>query len=63
VYTVERLRNRGIGEYLLAALLDRIYALGKRASLFVKKDNPAAIQLYRKLGFLIRSEFRIAYYR
>lgn len=63
VYTLEEYRNRGVGECILRALMKRIQATGRDASLFVKKDNPAAIQLYRKLDFITRSDFRIAYYR
>ena len=63
VYTVEELRNRGVGETVLGELLERIIASGKGACLFVKKDNPAAIQLYKKLKFRTQGEFRIAYYR
>ena len=63
VYTVESMRNRGVGELLMKKLLREIIAAGKGACLFVKKHNAAAIKLYRKLGFTIRNEFRIAYFR
>jgi uncharacterized protein len=63
VYTVKELRNRGVGELVLGELLERIIASGKSASLFVKKNNPAAIRLYKKLKFRTQGEFRIAYYR
>jgi uncharacterized protein len=63
IYTGEEFRNRGIGEYLLCHLLNRILKSGRGASLFVKKENISAIGLYRKLKFKVRDEYRIAYYR
>ncbi len=63
VYTVKEIRNQGVGEYVLSVLLNGILKTRKGASLFVKKENEAAIQLYKKLGFDIIDEFKIAYYR
>lgn len=62
VYTVTDVRNRGIAEQVLSVLLQELFEEGTGASLFVKKDNIAAIALYRKLGFTLRDEFKIAYY-
>lgn len=63
VYTVESLRNRGVAAALLRVLLDHIRSEGRRVSLFVKKENIAALRLYEKLGFIREGEFRITYFR
>ena len=62
VYTVEKIRNQGVAEYVLSVLLSAILKTRKGASLFVKKNNGAAIRLYEKLGFNIADEFKITYY-
>ena len=62
VYTVRDVRNRGIAHEVLSVMLQEVFEAGSGASLFVKKDNIAAIALYRKLGFTLRDEFKIAYY-
>jgi putative acetyltransferase len=45
-------QRRGYGELLLRAIIDRAHALGARR-LFIESSSklPAAIALYRKLGF------------
>jgi predicted GNAT family acetyltransferase len=63
VFTNEDVRNRGVAERLLSILLKELYSTATGASLFVKKENHAAIALYKKLGFVIKDEFKIAYYR
>ena len=62
VYTVEEHRSQGYGAAVLHTLLSKIVKKGKKACLFVKKDNGAAIKLYSKLGFSVRGEFRISYF-
>ena len=62
VYTLPELRSRGIGAAMMGALLQRIFAAGRSASLFVKPHNAAALRLYEKLGFVVRGDYRIAYY-
>jgi len=63
VFTEPDYRNRGISRKLLQALLWEIAGLQKHACLFVKKQNEAAIHLYRSLGFQIRDDFSISYHR
>jgi len=63
VFTTEEVRNRGVAEQVLAVLLTAVCGRKTGACLFVKKDNHAAIALYKKLGFKIAGEFKIAYYR
>lgn len=63
VYTVPSLRSLGIGRSLMHALMWEIASEKKHLCLFVKKSNPAAIKLYRNLGFTIRDNYAISYYR
>lgn len=62
VFTEEGLRGRGIARGLMSVLLADLASRGLRASLFVKPDNPAAVALYRSLGFQELGPFSIAYY-
>ncbi len=63
VYTARALRNRGIGSFLIKFLTREILRKRKMVSLFVKKENEAAIHVYQKAGFTVRDDFRISYYR
>lgn len=63
VFTLPELRNRGIAHLLLGTLLWEISRRSKRACLFVKKHNDPAIRLYRDLGFEVREDFSISYFR
>ena len=63
VFTEEARRGRGYGAAVMTFLLRALFAAGKSATLFVKPDNRAAIRLYENLGFVIRDEYRICYYR
>jgi RimJ/RimL family protein N-acetyltransferase len=50
---VQAWRGRGLGRALLEACLERAFAAGlTRVELEVYADNPAAIALYRGLGFV-----------
>jgi hypothetical protein len=62
VFTAPAYRNRGVAARVLAALLRDANKDGRRACLFVKDHNAAAVRLYEKLGFQIRDRFRIAYF-
>jgi uncharacterized protein len=61
VFTRREFRKQGYAKQLMLILLHRIFARGQSVSLFVRYDNPAAVALYRSLGFIIRGEYRIAY--
>ncbi|SIQ92190.1 Acetyltransferase (GNAT) family protein [Alkalispirochaeta americana] len=63
VYTVPSWRGRGIARLLMTHLLADLAREGRRASLFVKKDNTAARRLYDGLHFSFVSPYRISYYR
>jgi ribosomal protein S18 acetylase RimI-like enzyme len=45
----------------MKVLLNEIHMSGRKAVLYVKKDNKPALSLYRKLGFHIIDEYS-AYY-
>ncbi|MBN2551481.1 MAG: GNAT family N-acetyltransferase [Spirochaetales bacterium] len=63
VFTVENARNAGIAFRVMEELLRRIFAQKQTACLFVKKNNLAALSLYRKLGFRIAEGYRISYFK
>lgn len=63
VYTDPQWRNRGVARWLMTVLLAQLHNDRRNASLFVKLDNQPAQELYRSLGFLFESPFRISYYR
>lgn len=63
VYTLPAYRGRGVAGVAMERLLEMLAERGRRACLFVKKHNTAAVRLYERLGFSRASEFRISYYR
>ncbi|MBN2354253.1 MAG: GNAT family N-acetyltransferase [Spirochaetales bacterium] len=63
VYTRPEARGRGIGTILIRAVIDHAARNDKATCLFVKKANPAAIALYKKLGYETVDSFRISYFK
>lgn len=61
VYTKPEYRNKGISTWLMKILLNRIHLSGKKAVLYVKKENKPALALYKKLGFRIIDEYSAFY--
>lgn len=61
VYTKPEFRNKGVSTYLMKVLLNGIHETGKKAVLYVKKDNLPALALYGKLGFNIIDEYQAIY--
>lgn len=53
-------RGRGLARRLSAAVAQRIQARGDQAFLHAWKANRAAISLYEKLGFVLRTEVNVA---
>jgi uncharacterized protein len=52
VYTPPELRGRGYAGSITAAVVERIYAEGRKtACLYADLDNPASIHCYTKIGF------------
>jgi ribosomal protein S18 acetylase RimI-like enzyme len=70
VYVHPDYRGRGIATRLCAELVLSLRApdtaapspAGRGISLFVKKQNPAARAVYRRIGFEVLSDYRISYY-
>ncbi len=62
VFTKREKRGKGIAKIIMRYLLSLIFQEKEYASLFVKKQNKAAINLYRDLGFETVNNFRIAYF-
>jgi GNAT superfamily N-acetyltransferase len=62
VFTLEQARGRGIARQVMGVLLERIFREKAAASLFVKKQNRAAVALYHRLGFRELEDFRISYF-
>jgi ribosomal protein S18 acetylase RimI-like enzyme len=61
IYTKKSFRKLGTGTAVVQALCAAIHAKGKKTCLFVKPANEAAINLYKKLGFLEIGPYRISY--
>lgn len=62
VYTLPKYRRCGIAFATVATLVRHIHnAENKNASLFVKRENEAALALYKKLGFKKEADFQISY--
>jgi len=63
VFTRPEARGQGIGTLLMRAIIDHAARNDKATCLFVKKTNPAAIALYKKLGYETVDGFRISYFK
>lgn len=63
VYTEPAWRNRGIATALVDLLVQEARASGRGACLFVKKDNPPALAVYRRTGFRPCGDLEIVYFR
>jgi ribosomal protein S18 acetylase RimI-like enzyme len=62
VYVHPDFRGLGIARRMAAEFVRSLIAQGKGISLFVKKSNPAALSVYRRLGFVVWGGYRISYY-
>jgi len=51
VQTAPEERNKGYATSVCSALVQRLHKHRKEVFLFVSKDNPAAIKVYKKIGF------------
>ncbi|MDR2864864.1 MAG: GNAT family N-acetyltransferase [Spirochaetaceae bacterium] len=60
-YVSPRYRRLGIGSALVSAIARLILSQGKGLTLFVKKQNTAAISIYQKTGFKNIGDFGIVY--
>ena len=62
VYVRPELRGHGIAVKMSAVFLKELVAEGRGITLFVKKRNAAARNVYSRLGFTIRGDYRISYF-
>lgn len=62
VYTLPEFRRKGFAVILIRDILRRLADEKKSASLYVKKKNTAAVELYKKLGFEQSGEYRLVYF-
>lgn len=63
VYTRPDYRNRGFSTFLTSALISKVMEEMRGSTLFVKKNNLSAIQVYKKCKFIPCGDFRIDYFR
>jgi ribosomal protein S18 acetylase RimI-like enzyme len=62
VYVDPGYRGLGIACRMAAVFTRELIREGRGLSLFVKKRNPAARAVYRRIGFEILDDYRISYY-
>jgi len=62
VYTPPALRNQGIARRALSELCARLFERSHEICLFVNDINAPALSLYRRLGFVERSEWASAFF-
>jgi predicted GNAT family acetyltransferase len=62
VYVHPSCRGLGIATRMTAVLARELIAQGWGLNLFVKKNNPAAKGVYRRIGFTLAGDYRITYY-
>ena len=61
VYTKPEYRSKGLSAMLMAEIAGQSSMQKKDLMLFVKKDNKAALTLYKNCGFDKKGEYRITY--
>ena len=62
VFTIPEYRNSGVGAANMMMLTNDCFQYKKKCALFVKIKNPAARQMYKKIGFTESCDFRISYF-
>lgn len=62
VFTIPEYRNKGVGAANMMMLTNDCFQYNKKCALFVKIKNPAARQMYKKIGFTESCDFRISYF-
>jgi predicted GNAT family acetyltransferase len=63
VYVHPDYRSRGVARSMTAALTDFLSGEGRGFTLFVKKRNLRAREVYRQTGFIFAGDYRINYYK
>jgi predicted GNAT family acetyltransferase len=62
VYVLPDYRGLGIASFMAAAFVRDLRTTGSGLTLFVKKQNPAAREVYLRIGFSVLEDYRISYY-
>jgi ribosomal protein S18 acetylase RimI-like enzyme len=62
VYVRPEYRGLGIAGRMAAIFVKTLVDEGRGVTLFVKKSNPPARAVYRRVGFSIQGDYRITYY-
>ena len=62
VYVHPDYRGLGIAQRMAGEFATFLIRQGRFVSLYVKKTNPAALHVYRNIGFEIKGDYRICYY-
>jgi ribosomal protein S18 acetylase RimI-like enzyme len=62
IYCDPAFRGRGIASACLETLLKTIFMEKENVTLFVKKENSAAVKLYRNCNFSVTEEMTLSYY-
>jgi ribosomal protein S18 acetylase RimI-like enzyme len=62
VYVRPDCRGLGIAAQMTAVFSKNLLSKGKGISLFVKKQNDAALRVYRKAGFSVLADYRVSYF-
>jgi ribosomal protein S18 acetylase RimI-like enzyme len=62
VYTLPEFRSKGYAAALTKYLAHKARDAGEESALFVRTDNPAAIQSYEHAGFIKNGHYGITYY-
>jgi ribosomal protein S18 acetylase RimI-like enzyme len=62
VYVLPEYRGLGIGRRMTSVFAGELIAQGRGVTLFVKKNNGAAQNIYRRIGFEEAGDYRINYY-
>jgi predicted GNAT family acetyltransferase len=61
VYVAPKYRSLGIGSCMISAFVRLLLSEGKGVTLFVRKENKAALSSYQHAGFKIIDNYRIVY--
>ncbi len=62
IYTLPEFRRKGFAATLIRHILHFLSDENKSASLYVKKKNSAAVELYKKIGFEQCGEYQLIYF-
>jgi GNAT superfamily N-acetyltransferase len=61
VYTALNCRGKGYATSVCSAIVERLLEQGREVFLYVSKENPPALRVYRKLGFKETGHFFLSF--